>query len=876
MGDAGGDPTVRRALGHLVAGAVASGEVDPSRVRDRAATTLCRAAVAVSAADAGRIDGDAPLDPDGLPERLFGDGTGIDPDAIAAPHRRRATEAIEDAVRRGSSAPGGSLDAGFGAVRRAVLASTVEMSPASTDGGVHVAGEGPDVLVTDDGDREGVHYTPRPVVERTVGAALDPQIARIRDAHAPDAAADRIADLRVLDPAAGTGRFLVGAVEHLAGAVVERRREAGADVDPDGVRQRIARSQVYGVDSDPLALELARAALWIHTGAVPRSFRVGNALTGPGPDGDPPDPPDAAGDRPLDWSAAFPDVRGFDAVVGNPPYVRGRDLPEPRRELLRARYGTAGGAFDLYVPFVERSAALGDRVALVVPNKWTTAEYGRRLRDRLLDRWGLESVVDLSALDVFEANVYPVILVCAPGAGDRSPAPVVRAPGGAGGERSASIPRSLLDRLGDRVIPLNLDRDLADVFARVLRECGRWGEYADTSEGIHTGNVRGKLVVDEPLDDSRPLADGRSIRRYRVTPSGRWIRYDPSLVEDGEYADLRSRALFEGEKLLIRDISDRPVAAFDDRGLYALNTLYSARPTGVLSAKYLLAVFNSAFVARYFRSVYGGTHVRDGYLRFKPTFVEEIPVPDPDPDRLSERTRTRLRDRGASPDAVVDSDALMDALGALTDRIRDARAEHASLDLDIEGYFGEYDSGPSLGSLPGARPAPGVGDTPLTDTTGDREGLRIGHVELRAEGGTPTLLATARYKPDGVPARADAGSPDRWGFVETDPIPALEFEGVDPDWRTLLTAFVPHAVERAGADADFRATAAKTITPLNRLRALTLPAMDDVADGLGDYRETVRRSETLQRRIAATDGLIDRVVCDLYGLSEAERGLILD
>ena len=71
------------------------------------------------------------------------------------------------------------------------------------------------------------------------------------------------------------------------------------------------------------------------------------------------------------------DGKRFDAVVGNPPYVRSRHLPAERKADLRERFETVRGAFDLYVPFVERMAAFGGRVSCIVPNKWTTARYGR-------------------------------------------------------------------------------------------------------------------------------------------------------------------------------------------------------------------------------------------------------------------------------------------------------------------------------------------------------------------------------------------------------------------------------------------------------------------------------------------------------------------
>jgi hypothetical protein len=402
------------------------------------------------------------------------------------------------------------------------------------------------------------------------------------------------------------------------------------------------------------------------------------------------------------------------------------------------------------------------------------------------------------------------------------------------------------------------------------------------TEGIHTGNARETLVVPDRRDeDCRPLADGRSIDRYRVGPSGEWVRYDPAAVGEGEYADLREPALFEAPKLLVRDISDRPVAAFDDAGLYALNTLYTARPTGELPLRYLLAVFNSAFVARCFESVYGGTRVRDGYLRFKPTFVDRIPVPDPDPARLSTATLNGLGahpatdvtapDRGGRP-AVETPGDLTDALGSLTAVVAATKAKRTTLDTDPLSYL-DGDGGTPLGDLPGITPAVGVGATVLTDTTTDRTGLRVGRAGVAERDGDLVVRATARFKPDGDPG-IPVTDPDAWGYVETDPVPALRLDTDDPARYGLVRSFVPAAVDRGEGFADFRAGAAKTITPLDRLSALAVPDPDGGAPGLRRYRAALRRGAELDRRAKRADELIDRVVNDLYGLDAEERALL--
>ncbi|WP_276302298.1 Eco57I restriction-modification methylase domain-containing protein [Halorussus lipolyticus] len=604
------------------------------------------------------------------------------------------------------------------------------------------------------------------------------------------------------------------------------------------------------------------------------------------------------------WKLAFPEVfyegdgsakdeaeAGFDAVVGNPPYVRSRNLPDDLKEYYRDEYRTAEGAYDLYVPFAELAGDLGKRVSLVVPNKWTTTGYGRELRERLLDDWGLKEVLDASNLDVFpDADIYPVVVTYGKGSADGETDGIqVRHPesGSRAGERAltaapaTAIEKSLVDGLGGRVLPVDLDAEFADTAAEVLARCDRLGDHVTFTEGVHTGNVREKLLVDDREDpdetgdaeNCRKVVDGKSVGRYRLDWDGTWLKYDESLVErdDGEYADLRDPDCFEDAKLLVRDISDRPVAVYDDDGYFALNTLYSvrSRDESDLSLRYLLGVFNSAFVARYFRQVYGGTHVSGDYLRFKPMFAEEIPVPDPeaaDVDATEIAARAGVRIEETDPESAV---------ATLTRRLRTARDERATLNLDVVDYLGsavqsaDEDRATTLPEV--SVPAEGVGDSVLAETATDREGLRIGEVEIReGTGGGLELAATARYKP----ASGDRGDreTDQWGYVETDPVPAMRFPNLGETERALVEAFVPAVADRAGGFAGFRENATKTNSLLDRLRAMALPDADAVEDEMSRYREVRERAEELDDRITALEDAIDAIVYRLYGIDDEEVG----
>ena len=136
----------------------------------------------------------------------------------------------------------------------------------------------------------GSYYTPDSLVQALLASALDPVLDRVQ-AEAPGSgtlAADALLCLRVLDPACGSGHFLLAAGRHIAGRVARLR--AGGTPGAEDYRHAlrdVARACLHGVDRNPMAVELAKVALWIETvepgkplGFLDANLRCGDALLG--------------------------------------------------------------------------------------------------------------------------------------------------------------------------------------------------------------------------------------------------------------------------------------------------------------------------------------------------------------------------------------------------------------------------------------------------------------------------------------------------------------------------------------------------------------------------------------------------------------------
>jgi len=149
-------------------------------------------------------------------------------------------------------------------------------------------------LVTDKGERRasGSYYTPDWVVQYIIDQAVGPALrAAVADQPTDEARIAAVLALNVLDPAMGSGHFPVAATEYIARFLVDQGLlppgGTGGEADLAYWKRRVAQNCIYGVDLNPLAVELAKLSLWLVTAAKdkPLSFldhhlRAGNALVG--------------------------------------------------------------------------------------------------------------------------------------------------------------------------------------------------------------------------------------------------------------------------------------------------------------------------------------------------------------------------------------------------------------------------------------------------------------------------------------------------------------------------------------------------------------------------------------------------------------------
>jgi hypothetical protein len=205
-------------------------------------------------------------------------------------------------------------------------------------------------------------------------------------------------------------------------------------------------------------------------------------------------------------------------------------------------------------------------------------------------------------------------------------------------------------------------------------------------------------------------------------------------------------------------------------------------------------------------------------------------------------------------------------------------AERHSLNLNLFDYLGipkdglpDSLAGNTLADL--QMPAAGVADTPLTKTTEDLDSLRVEDVSFEKDSGRLVMTVDISYKIDDD----DTRETDRWDRLveeEFETYEGMTFVEISEIEEVLLREFVPVAVDKAGGFANFRQNATKTNSPLERLKDLTLPDINEVQTGLEQYIEVRERADRLGEKIEETDQLIDEIAYDLYELTDEEINII--
>ncbi len=559
---------------------------------------------------------------------------------------------------------------------------------------------------------QGIYYTPSYIVDYIVKNTLGEYIKT----HTPE----EIKKVRILDPACGSGSFLIRAYKELENYWKQNSDFAQLTLDSEefySKKVEILKNNIFGVDLDPKAVEIAQLNLLLQISEkkqrlplLQNNIKVGNSLI---------DDPSIS-DRAFKWEEEFPEIMkdgGFDIVIGNPPYVRQEELSY-FKPYLSKNYNVHQGTADLFVYFFEREMnLLKDKgyFGMIVSNKWLRAGYGKNLRGFLSSFW-IEEFVDFGDLKVFpDATTYPSIILVRK-LKKRNPKLRVC--------RMEMVPSGTIEEYVEDHSYTISGEELSDKDWIVQRKEGAMllnkirsigvplEEFVGSKifRGILTG-FNEAFIIDEAQKQYfckqdgineemiKPFLTGAETKRYRIESKNNYIiltrigvdieKY-PSILahlnkyknilekrwDKGEYwYELRGCSyyeLFEKPKIVWGNLSTKASFAFDSGDNFYVNAPACILPT---DSKFVLGLLNSSLMSYFLKSICAER--QGGFIEQKPVYVSQVPIKKP--TEIEERTMVDLVNR-----MLMLNKDLVEQLNKETDRKKRIELEIKEIDGRID------------------------------------------------------------------------------------------------------------------------------------------------------------------------------------------------
>lgn len=534
--------------------------------------------------------------------------------------------------------------------------------------------------------KDGIFYTPKYItkyiVESTIGRLCsdkkielqiieeDYSTDKRRQTKTKQVLIDKLKDYRnwllhitICDPACGSGAFLNQALDFL---IKEHRyidelqaKLFGDSLILSDIENSILENNLFGVDLNEESVEIAKLSLWLRTAQPNRklndlnnNIKCGNSLI---------DDPNIAGDKAFDWHKQFSDIfarKGFDVIIGNPPYVSANNMKFAEREFFnnQSNFKTLSGKWDLYIPFLEQSLYLlkeGGKQCFIIPFGLLNQPFGIKLRKLILEDYQIQSIVDLKDIKVFQDATIPtcIPLICKKKIDnyfveihhlkDYSFKAVYSIDIQKYKEsdllmfRTENLSKSLT--IMDKIRSKSENSPLGTLFY-VSTGAEIHGKEKRRDDGsLESGHSKFDVLSDDYIEGYKEYIEGSAIPkskegRYCFPTRDAYLNYQPKIMRSAKFPEL-----FESEKIIIRGSSGASgiLATFDNRKLYTPHKITiiinkSDLPTSSneydpqshRNLKFLLSLLNSSLFHFYYSSVFGG------FIDVYPSSLKALPIPE--------------------------------------------------------------------------------------------------------------------------------------------------------------------------------------------------------------------------------------------------------
>lgn len=502
----------------------------------------------------------------------------------------------------------------------------------------------------------GVYYTPQYVVDYIVKNT----VGKLTENKTPK----EISKIKIVDPACGSGSFLIGAYQFLLDWHKNyytdngKISKGGKDnpLTPEGnlttaEKKRILLNNIFGVDIDVNAVEVTKLSLLLKCmegetqASIAQQMKLFNERVLPTLDNNIKDGNSLVdidfydtqldfGEekkiKPFNWAKGFPDVfkqGGFDVVIGNPPYVMLQNL-ETREvfEYALRKFQSAKYKIDTYQIFTEQSIKLLKEQGLlgfITPNTFLKNIHAEPLRKYILDTTSIKEILLFNYSVFAAASVDTCIFILEKGKTSKKSELKVNTSDVAFEVKNVStIKQSVFadnNRTDFNLLITDIDSELLN---KILESSKPLGNFCGAYFGIQTFD-RTKYVSETKKNNHyEPVIDGGNIEPYYLKPSTEFVHYIPTAIKSGG-----NETIYRQDRICIRQIGATPVATFVPANIFTLNTIYNVylKEKNLADLKFLLGVITSKATKYFWKK--NSSDEKKTFPKIKKEAILSIPVP---------------------------------------------------------------------------------------------------------------------------------------------------------------------------------------------------------------------------------------------------------
>lgn len=523
----------------------------------------------------------------------------------------------------------------------------------------------------------GVYYTPKYIVDYIVQNTVGKQIA----GKTPK----QISELHFADIACGSGSFLIGVYdclldyhkkyyldkyanktykvsENLIGLEkkeLDKRSEDYGNIEYINnqwtltlkLKQDILLNNIYGVDIDYQAVEVTQLSLFLKmledeslSSIATRQGRLfakvlpdlsknimwGNSLISN-------DIMFSNGSMfedelykkvlPFDFKNSFIKVMrsgGFDAIVGNPPYVTiggKEDMMTGKKEMkyYQKNYISSNYKPNLYSFFYERGIKYlkeNGLISFIVPRTLLDNKYYKTIREFFVKSIVIELILKID-YEVFENATTGGTCICVLNKSKNDNNTVLAKE--VKNEDEFFIKNSIKIKqkelmFGDfKIFSIKNNNDLK-LLNKIIKNSNKLDVYCSVNNGVNTGNAAKILLSNKNIGSKyRKILEGKDINRYLVNWGGLWINYDTDIKKKINVKDLdtrqskidlalRDERIFNSQKIIVRQTADKIIACIDENKFVSRHSTHCILNDGKeINLYYLLGILNSSLIKYCYR-----------------------------------------------------------------------------------------------------------------------------------------------------------------------------------------------------------------------------------------------------------------------------------